>query len=220
MSLPEYRPELQPSEVDPNRIRVIHHGMASPGRQLEIMLEVHDHLDERFHFDIMLAKGGDRRYVKYLQSEVEKRPRCRLIPPVTFEQLVPFSNGYDIGMFLVPPVNFSLEYCLPNKLFEFLQARLMVAIGPSPDMAKVVRDANAGIVSEKFCAHDLARRLNALSAEEIMQFKRNAQFAARRYSHESNRERLRKLPGEIIASASAGRISPRGPSPSVFHSPI
>ncbi|MBK7651387.1 MAG: glycosyltransferase [Flammeovirgaceae bacterium] len=43
-----------PSKVDPNKIKLIHHGAANPSRQLEIMIEMMNHLDERFSLDLLL----------------------------------------------------------------------------------------------------------------------------------------------------------------------
>jgi hypothetical protein len=40
--------DIQPSEVKPDRIRLIHHGIANESRRLELMIEMMKHLDERF----------------------------------------------------------------------------------------------------------------------------------------------------------------------------
>ena len=45
---------------------------------------------------------------------------------------------YDIGLFILSPINFNYYHALPNKLFEFIQARLAIAVSPSPEMARIV----------------------------------------------------------------------------------
>ena len=45
--------DLAPQAVDPGRIRIIHHGAASPSRRIELMIDMMDHLDHRFHLDLM-----------------------------------------------------------------------------------------------------------------------------------------------------------------------
>ena len=69
-------------------------------------------------------------------------------------------NKYDMGVFLLPPINFNYENTLPNKLFDFIQARLGIAIGPTPEMAEIVNHYKIGLVSEHFTAASLASRLS------------------------------------------------------------
>jgi glycosyltransferase involved in cell wall biosynthesis len=175
-SLPAPR-ELSPRPVDPTRIRLVHHGLASPSRQLEVMIELMDHLPERYTLD-MLLMPSDQAYLARLQKLCATRPRVRILPPVPFAELVPFTHAYDIGLFLVPPVSFNLRHALPNKFFEFVQARLMVAIGPSPDMARFVRAHDLGVVADDFAPTTLAAKIAALSPDDILRHKQNAHAAA------------------------------------------
>ena len=175
-SLPVAR-DLAPRAVDPARIRLVHHGLASPSRQLEVMIELMDHLPERYTLD-MLLMPSDQAYLARLQKLCAARPRVRILPPVPFAELVPFTHAYDIGLFLVPPVSFNLRHALPNKFFEFVQARLMVAIGPSPDMARFVRAHDLGVVADDFAPATLAAKIAAVSPEAILRYKQNAHAAA------------------------------------------
>lgn len=168
--------KLEPSTVDPQRIRLIHHGLASRSRRLEGMIEMMEHLPARFSLDLMLVPS-DRAYLSKLERLARSR-RTRILSPVPFTQLVETTNAYDIGVFLVPPVNFNLQFALPNKFFEFVQARLMVAIGPSPDMASYVREHDLGLVADDFQPRTLARALAVLSADDIARFKQQAHRAA------------------------------------------
>jgi len=169
--------DLAPRPVDPAHIRIVHHGLASPSRQLEVMILLMDHLPETYSLD-MLLMPSDPAYLARLQKLCRSRPRIRILPPVPFAELVPFTHGYDIGLFLVPPVSFNLRHALPNKFFEFVQARLMVAIGPSPDMAGFVRSYDLGIVAEDFAPATLAAKIAATSPAEILRYKQNAHAAA------------------------------------------
>ncbi len=177
--LPSYPAPVarEPQPVDPARIRLVHHGLASPSRRLERMIAMMDHLPERFHLDLLLMPSGDR-YLAKLRALCAARPRVRLLPPVPFAELIPATNAYDIGLFLVPPANFNLRFTLPNKLFEFVQARLMVAIGPSPEMARVVREHDLGVVAADFQPATLAAALAGLSAADLTRYKQNAHRAA------------------------------------------
>jgi len=184
MSLPAAQP-MQPQPVCTEKIRIIHHGSASPSRKIEQMIAIMPYLDERFTLDLMLVGGGA--YDKKLRRMAAAAPRARMIPPVPMPQITTFLNQYDIGLFLVPPSNFNLKYTLPNKLFEFIQARLMVAIGPSVEMQKLVQQYDCGVVAADFSPQALAQKLNSLAPQEILRYKQNAHLAAAELNAEANR---------------------------------
>lgn len=181
-----------PGAVDPQRIRIVHHGFASRSRRLESMIDVLRHTDDRFHLELMLV-GDDPRYQEKLRRHAAGLPRVTFRPPVPFGDLVRATNSYDIGLFLVPPANFNLRHALPNKFFEFIQARLMVAIGPSAQMAAFVHAHDLGVVADDFEPRTLAARLNRLSAEDVAAYKQNAHRAAASLNTDALREKFRRV---------------------------
>jgi len=191
MSLPA-RQDLQPSLTQPDAIRLIHHGNATPSRKTELMLELMDYLDERFTLDLMMVVT-DAAYWNKIVKMADTRKNVRIVPPVPMPKIVTTINQYDIGVFLVPPTNFNLEHTLPNKLFEFIQARLAVAIGPSVDMKPVVEKYECGIVSQDFSPQALAQELNKLDNGKIMALKQKSHQAALELNAETNGIRIREI---------------------------
>jgi glycosyltransferase involved in cell wall biosynthesis len=181
-------------------VRLIHHGAAIHSRRIELMIELMALLDERFSLDLILVPG-DVRYIARLRRMAEGNPRVRFLERVPMEQLVEVSAQYDIGLFLLPPTNFNYAMALPNKFFEFIQARLAVAIGPSPEMARIVREFDCGVVADDFEPASLARLLNGLTAADIDRMKAGSDRASLVHNAESNAEILRR----IVASALEGQ---------------
>ena len=184
--------------VNPNHIRIIHHGYASPDRKIEVMIETMDYVDSRFHLDLMLVPNYQRDYYQTLQAMVEKRKNVRILPPVSFEEIIPFSTQYDIGFYILKPANFNHLYALPHKFFEFIQARLAIAIGPSPEMARLVQEYNLGIIAKDFSAKEMAKSLNALTKEQILQYKENANQTAKILNAEKEGEKLLGVLEEVL----------------------
>ncbi len=180
---------LTPGPVDPGKIRMIHHGFATRSRRLELMIDALQLAEPRFHLDLMLA-GEERGYVEELRRRAAGNPRVRFREPVAFGDLVRDTNRYDIGLYLLPPTSFNTLHALPNKFFEFIQARLMLAIGPSPEMAPYVRQYDLGMVADDFEPATLAARLNALSTDDIVRHKASAHRAAEQLNADVLRERF------------------------------
>ena len=169
-------------------IRLIHHGAANPDRHIECMLEAMDHLDSRFTLDLYLVGQGN--YADALRSKAETRRNVAWRDPVPMQDLSMVSNAYDLGIFLAPPSTFNLAHCLPNKFFEFIQARLAIAIGPSPEMAAIVKKHELGVIADDFTPQALAAKLNALTVGEIMRYKQNADAAAHIFTAEAGMQTL------------------------------
>src|SRR5262249_15869069 len=124
--------DLVPRPAADGRIRIVHHGVTISSRRIELMIEAMDFLNKRFELDLMLIPNATS-YVRDLERAAAARPRVRIVPPVPMTELPRHLNQYDIGLFLLPPTNFNYQYALPNKFFEFVQGRLAVAVGPSPE---------------------------------------------------------------------------------------
>ncbi|MBI4474324.1 MAG: hypothetical protein HY646_16765, partial [Acidobacteria bacterium] len=136
--------DLTPSRSKTDKIRLIYHGNANSSRQTHKQIEMMKFLDDRFELNLMLV--GQSRYIESLKKMAEPLTTVKFLQPVPTKEIARFTNQFDVGVFLLPPVSFNKKYALPNKFFEFIQARLAIVIAPSPEMAKIVRQFDLGLV--------------------------------------------------------------------------
>jgi hypothetical protein len=163
------------------------------------MIDMMDHLDRRFELTFMLtAQTPD--YLAALKRRAARNPRIIFRAPVAMSDLARVSNEYDMGVFLLPPVNYNYRHALPNKFFEFVQGRIGIAIGPSPEMARLVGEHDLGVVAETFAPEALAARLNALTDDDIDRFKVNADRVAGVFSAATSRRTLLELVKRLTGS--------------------
>jgi len=179
MNAPHYT-ELPFHPVDADHIRIIHHATAVRDRQLEEMIETIALTDWRFTLEFMLV-AKDKAYIEELKQLAQARAPGRITfrPSVPPAEIAPTINAFDIGLHLLPPVSFNSAQALPNKFFEFIMAGLALAIGPSPEMMRIVHEHGLGVVAGSFDPADLAQRLNALQPAQIDEMKRRSLAAAR-----------------------------------------
>lgn len=190
--------ELSVQPVQEGRVRMIHHGAAIASRRIEAMIDLMQHLDERFHLDLMLVEH-DAATMAALRQRAAGHPRIRFIPPVAMPGIAAHTNGYDIGLFLLPPANFNYLHALPNKFFEFMQARLAIAIGPSPEMQALVEAHGCGVVSPSFDPADMARVLARLTRSDIEAMKHASGRASRRFNATATRAWLQAEVAAVLA---------------------
>ncbi|MES2697637.1 MAG: glycosyltransferase [Verrucomicrobiota bacterium] len=190
MNVPEAA-AVAPSPVTGDKVRMIHHGGANPSRKIELMIQMLDHLDARFTLDLLLVPS-DPRYVAYLRQLAAPRPRVRFLDPVPMRSIAETINRYDIGLYLLEPNSFNNRHALPNKFFEYIQARLGVAIGPSPEMARITTQEECGVVATSFQPETLAAALQAVTPDQLARWKQNSDRAAQRLCWEQEGLILRR----------------------------
>jgi glycosyltransferase involved in cell wall biosynthesis len=153
------------------------------------MIEMLAYLEPRFSMDFYLMPT-DPGYLSRLQRMAADDGRIRFLSPVPMLEIPRMINGYDVGVFLLEPGNFNYLHALPNKLFEFIQGRVAVAIGPSPEMARLVRQYDCGVVADGFSPKALAERLNAVTSERLDYYKRQSHAAAAELCYENSSQTL------------------------------
>ena len=165
-------------------IKLVHHGAANPDRGLECIIETMRLVGNRFTLDFYVV--GDKQYIAQLKNSTADIDTITWQQPVATEDLCTTINRYDMGFCLLQPTTFNLANCLPNKFFECIQARLAIAVGPSPEMARIVTEHQCGVVAQDFTPQAMAQALLALTPEDIARFKHNTQSAASLFTAEQN----------------------------------
>jgi len=65
-------------------------------------------------------------------------------PAVQYEQVLDYTGDADLGLVSVNPVCLSYRYCLPNKLFESIQAGIPVLVNSLPDCVQLIETFGIG----------------------------------------------------------------------------
>jgi hypothetical protein len=109
-----------------------------------------------------------------------------------------YLRQFDIGVSLIAPTTFNYFHTLPNKFFECIQGRLALAVGPSPEMARIVREHDLGVISEDFSPKTLAQCLRNLDPKTINHYKLQSHKASQILSAEENKELLLALVEKLL----------------------
>lgn len=178
--------DLTPADVT-RPLRLVHSGVTGVQRKLEIMIEAVRQTSADVTLDLYLVDSGTA-YMQTLKDLAAGDDRIRFQEPVPYERLVPTLNRYDVGLSIFAPTTFNLAWCLPNKFFDFVQARLGVIVGPSPEMTRIVTENGIGAVMPDFEASSLARLLEELTPELVASWKAASAAHASELSSETQSE--------------------------------
>jgi glycosyltransferase involved in cell wall biosynthesis len=190
----------QELEVDPvgTTLRLVHSGGVAVQRRLDIMIQGVRESSADVTLDLYLV-DGESALMAQLRSLAGDDPRIRFQEPVPYRDLIRTLNGYDLGLSIFPPTTFNLAWCLPNKFFDFVQARLGVIVGPSPEMVRFVEECGIGLVLPDFEPSSLAAALESLTAERVAAWKTASDAHAAALSSESQASIWDELMTRVLA---------------------
>ncbi|WP_249043191.1 glycosyltransferase [Georgenia thermotolerans] len=192
--------DLTPSPAPATTIRLVHSGLAAPGRQIETIIDAMDLLGTGFTLDLFLMPGNDGgRFLDQLQNRAAVNPTITFHDPVPAHTLPQTLNDYDVGVYWIPPYSTNARLALPNKFFDFIQARLALAIAPSPEMTKIVEQHGLGVVSDGFDLDSCAKSLTGLTQERVAEYKAASDLVAHRFSFDADAQVASSILESLLA---------------------
>lgn len=187
-------------------IRLLHTGVARRNRHLEAMIEAIRGLEGHAVLDLMLMPS-EPGYIGHLGALAAEVPGVALRDPVPYDRLVDTVAEYDVSLVVFPHSTFNLEHSLPNKLYEAVQGRTGVIVGPSPDMAEVVTEHGIGAVLPAADAAAMHAELAALTPERVDAWKRAADAASGALSAEHQVRTWERAIAAIAEDGGPGGLS-------------
>jgi hypothetical protein len=194
---PTYR-DLAPTAVG-TPIRLVHPGAALRSRRIENMMRAAASTSADVTLSVYLAPN-DPAYVHELRElALQLGERVTVLEAVPHSELLGVINAHDVGIHVLPPTVTNNALALPNKFFDFVQARVGVIVGPTPGMGELVAAHGFGASTAGFEEHEIRLVLDTLTPQLVADWKVAANDAARELSAE------RQLP---VWTATIDALSP------------
>ncbi len=175
---------LSPTPVG-ERIRLVHSGVAQENRRIEVMMRAAAQSTSAVTLDLYLTGVGSDYHRSLVTLADELGDRVTVHPPVPQRDLVGVLNAHDVGVFILPDTNTNYRLALPNKFFDYVQARLALVISPTVDMERLLRKHDLGVVAEGAEVEDVVAAFDQLAAADVARWKQNADAAAAENSAEA-----------------------------------
>jgi len=145
---------------------------------------------------LLIIGGGDAWPVLLrMVKEHALEDRVRLMDRMPYERMMAFTRSADLGLTLDKDTNLNYRFSLPNKLFDYLNAGIPVLATDLPEVARIVRQFEAGVVIPSPEPLNIIGAVNALFADPARKERlcANATFAARALDGDAEKEKLRVL---------------------------
>lgn len=153
MNTPPYRDRMTSNvlrdrfSIPADHVVVIYQGVVHDGRGLAPFMKAMLQMPE-----VQLCVVGDGPATDSLRSTSEHLGlggRVHWLGSVPYDQLHEITCSADVGLCLIEPVSKSYEYALPNKLFEYMMARIPSLVSDLPALRQQMYDTPVGMFVDR-----------------------------------------------------------------------
>ena len=161
-----------------NENLILYQGSLNIGRGLEMLISAMEYLPDA---KLLIVGDGDiKTDLQKLVSQRKLGDRVEFTGKIPYSEVKNYTRQAAIGVSLEEDCCANYRFALPNKLFDYIQARTPVLVSDLPEMARIVQQYNCGEVLTKRTEHDLAKQIANLleNKEKLREYAANCDVAA------------------------------------------
>jgi len=135
---------------------------------IEQLIESLRTLDENIHLALLgpVTQPGYEEALHELIVHEGMEQRVHFPPVQSADNVVEYASGADIGVIARQAITLNNKYCLPNKIFELVMARLPVAVGRLKNIESIVKEYDIGLVFNETDPTDMALKIGELLGDD------------------------------------------------------
>lgn len=177
-------------KIRENQNIFIYIGGFFPGRGIELLIETFQSMKTDNNVIIFMGQGPLQQAIEHAQTMTENIFFHAAVEP---DQILDYIVSADYGFALIQDVSLSYRYCLPNKLFEYIQVGLPVLASNLTEMRKLVLKYGVGEIIEDNTCGAVMKAVNEITKKDASHYKKGLETAAQMYNWENQEKVLLKL---------------------------
>jgi glycosyltransferase involved in cell wall biosynthesis len=169
---------------------IIYQGSVNMGRGLELMLHAMQQLEGCKLW--IIGQGGVIDTLKDLTHRLDIADRVIFFGKIPLDNLFRYTVQAHIGISLEEDLGLNYRFALPNKVFDYIQARVPLVVSDLPEMSALVKNYGIGMVLENREVNSLVFTIRQLIEDKNLHQKlnQNLELAARELCWQREEEKL------------------------------
>jgi glycosyltransferase involved in cell wall biosynthesis len=171
---------------------IIYQGALNKGRGLEQAIYAMKYLPE---FNLLLAGTGDIKDDLKAQAADLQLRNVQFTGRLPFDELMQVTCKANLGISIEEDFGLNYRFALPNKLFDYIQARIPVVVSDLPEMSAVVKKYEIGLIIPNHDPVIVAEAFRKALTDQTLREKwsANLETAAEELTWEKEEIKVRKI---------------------------
>ena len=151
--------------------------------------------------DLHLVVLGFGRLEEEVKEVASRTPNVHFKASVPMEELLKVTAGADIGFSMLSRDCENHENTLPNKLFEYIAARIPIIVSPVREMSRYVKEYDLGYVLEENTPEAIVAVIEGIHKGNLQQFKQALEGRSAVFTWEEQEKKLIALYDRVLSKS-------------------
>ena len=171
----------------PDQKIVLYQGALAPARGIEeIIAAFSDRRDDA----VVVIFMGYGPLEELIVRETKKSDRVFFHPAVNLNVILDYTAGADVGVHIIPNTCLNHDFCMPNKLFEYLMVGLPVLVSNVTEMREFVKKNEVGFVANDIGVGSINSAIDEILLADLSKVRQKALRASKKYSWEVQEHKM------------------------------
>ena len=182
----------------PNKKKIfLYQGRLLINRGIEFLIEAFDNI----HPDAVLVFMGSGTLEDKVKKAAALNNKIYHKTAVPYNDLLAYTSSADFGLMTAENVCLSYKYCMPNKLFEYINAGIPIITTNLKDCSEFVIREKIGLVLYRDNAEGVRNTINFALESNKQNYSTSLAAASAKYNWDREKEKLYKIYIKLLEGA-------------------
>ncbi|MDR2207202.1 MAG: glycosyltransferase [Flavobacteriaceae bacterium] len=175
---------------------ILYQGTINPSRGLDKIIPAMKNFDDA---ELWIAGNGPK-FEEYsaLSKALNLENKVKFLGKILPEKLREITQKADVGLSIEENNGESYFYSLPNKISDYIQARVPIVVSDFPEMKKIVERFHVGEIIENHSEEELVKKISIVLRNGKKYYRSQLETAASELCWENEEPKLLELYKKVV----------------------